>query len=460
MDLREVLAVLRSAWWIPLICLCVGAAAGEGASLLTTPLYDSHLQMFVSTGDAGSASEAFSGSQFTQQRVQSYAQLFTSEELANRVATRLNLDTSPTTLQDEVTASVVPGTVLLDVDVSDRSAERARRIADAIGVEFPRFVEELETPEGASSSQVSVTITDRPNLASKPSVPDTKRNIAIGLLVGLVVGIALALLRARMDRSIKNPERAAELSGAPVIGTVIRDETLKTQHVVPWQTGSRVAEDYRQLRTNLQFLNVDDPPKVIMVSSAMPSEGKTTMVINLAFALAEAGKQVTILDADLRRPRVTNYLGMVGGVGLTNILSGTAHAPDVLQSYGEGGVSVIGAGPTPPNPSELLASQQMSTLVDQLRGKSDYLLIDAPPLLPVADATGLGVMVDGVLMSVRYGSSRKDQLAQAVATLNGVGARLLGLVLNIVPPKAGIATAYGYGYSYAEDGRKRRHRAD
>jgi receptor protein-tyrosine kinase len=146
---------------------------------------------------------------------------------------------------------------------------------------------------------------------------------------------------------------------------------------------------------------------------------------------------------------------MVGGVGLTNILAGTAEMTDVLQAYGDTGVSVIGAGPTPPNPSELLASKHMFTLIDELRGKSEYVLIDAPPMLPVADSTGLAVMVDGVLLSVRYGKSHKDQLQQAAATLNRVGARTLGLILNIVPSKAGITAAFGYGYSYAEDGFER-----
>jgi capsular exopolysaccharide synthesis family protein len=299
-------------------------------------------------------------------------------------------------------------------------------------------------------------MTPRPEVPREPSSPQTLLNVAVGVALGLLLGAVLAVERVRLDRSVKAPKDGAELAGAPVIGTVIRDDGLGSRHVIDRSVSSRVAEDYRQLRTNLQFLNVDEPPKVIMVSSAMPAEGKTTVTINLALALAEAGKQVTILDADLRRPRVTKYLGMVGGVGLTNILAGTADLGEVLQTYGDTGVSVVGAGPTPPNPSELLASKHMSALIEELRGKSEYVLIDAPPLLPVADSTGLAVMADGVLLSVRYGKSRKNQLQEAAANLERVSARTLGLILNIVPPKAGISSVYGYGYSYGDDGKHRR----
>jgi receptor protein-tyrosine kinase len=155
-----------------------------------------------------------------------------------------------------------------------------------------------------------------------------------------------------------------------------------------------------------------------------------------------------VVEADLRRPRITRYLGLVGGVGLTNVLAGTADLADVTQYYGEDGLAVIAAGPTPPNPSELVASTSMAELLDKLRASNDFVLVDSPPLLPVADSTGLAVVVDGVLLTVRYGSTRKDQLQQAAATVQRVGARTLGVIINIVPPKAEIASSLGHGYGY------------
>lgn len=451
MHVREAYAALRAAWWLPLIGVVVGAGAALLTSLLQTSLYTSSTQLFVSTRGAASTSDAFQGSQFSQERVTSYARLLTGEELASRIADRLDLEQTPLELSEQITATAVPDTVLIDVAVIDSSAEQAQRIADAVGSEFTSFVAELETTDDGSPSLVQVRVTDPPEVSDAPSSPQTARNVVLGALVGLLVGTGLAILRARLDRTVKNPDEVIGLAGAPVIGTVLRDDVLEKQHTIDRASTSRTAEDYRQLRTNLQFLNVDEPPKVIMVSSALPSEGKTTAVVNLGLALADAGRKVTIVEADLRKPKVTRYLGLVGGVGLTNILAGTADLDEVVQRYGTGELSVIAAGPTPPNPGELLASSHMFALLDKLRAENDFVLVDAPPLLPVADSTGLAVFMDGVLLSVRYGSTRKEQLQQAAATLERVGARTLGVILNIVPPKAELATAYGYGYSYGYD---------
>jgi capsular exopolysaccharide synthesis family protein len=447
-ELREVVRALRSAWWLLAVGLLLGAGAAAALSLVRVPLYTSNLQLFVSTPASGSTAEAFQGNQLSQQRVGAYARLITGEELAGRVIDRLGLDVSALELTGRVEASATPDTVLIDVSVSDPSPRRAQRIAAAIGDEFPRFVGELEPPGLTGESPVRVTVADPPNVASAPTSPKVSRDVGLGALLGLLVGAGLAVLRARLDRSVKDQDEAAEAAGAPVIGTVLRDDSLLKHHTIDRARGSRTAEDYRQLRTNLQFLNVDNPPRVIMVSSAVPSEGKTTLVVNLGLALADAGHSVTLVEADLRRPKVTRYMGLVGGVGLTNVLAGAASLDEVRQAYGGGDVSVIAAGPTPPNPGEMLASSHMAAVIEKLRGESDFVLVDAPPLLPVADSSGLAVLMDGVLLSVRYGSTTTEQLRQAGTTLDRVGAKTLGVILNIVPPKAELASAYGYGYGY------------
>lgn len=440
----------------------LGGAFGLVVSLVQTPVYTSATQLFVSTTSSATTSEVFQGSEFSQARVASYAQLLSGNELAGRVADHLGSGLDAKAVADEITATPVPDTVLLDVSVTDPSPRRAQEIARAVGIEFPRLVAQLEAPDANGTSPVKVTVTQAPQLPTSPSSPQTIRNVVVGIAAGLLLGILAAIARSRLDRTIRDPELAVELGGAPVIGTIVRDEDLAVRHTIEKKSLARAAEDYRQLRTNLQFLDVDNPPRVIMVSSPMPSEGKTTVVINLALALAEAGRQVTIVEADLRRPRVTRYLGMVSGVGLTNILAGAVEIPEVLQSYGAAGMYVIGAGPTPPNPGQLLASAHMADLIEELRKKNDYVLIDAPPLLPVADATGLAVMADGVLLSIRFGKSRKEQLRQAAETLDRVGARTLGSILNIVPPKAEAAGAYGYGYTYdsADDSGRGSHRRE
>jgi capsular exopolysaccharide synthesis family protein len=452
MDLRETLRAIRLSWWLPVAGLVIGVAVALAWSLVQSPLYTARTQLFVSTTDSSSTADVYQGSQFSQNRVTSYAQLLTGAELAGRVIEQLNLAVSADELASEVDATAVAGTVLINVSVTDPSAENAQLIARTLASEFIQLVDELEAPAvDGVGSPVKVTVTDDAGVPNEPSSPQTLRDVAVGGFVGLILGMVLALVRSRLDRSVRDRDEASSLAGAPIIGVILRDDTLQEKHAIERGSTSRTAEAYRQLRTNLQFLSVDEPPKVIMISSAVPSEGKTTVAVNLALTLAEAGRSVTLVEGDLRRPRVTRYLGMVGGAGLTNILAGSAEVGDVLQPYGDGGLKVIAAGPTPPNPSELLASSQMFKLIDELRGTNDFVLIDAPPLLPVADASGLAVIVDGVVLSVRYGSTKKEQLQQTRATLDRVGARTLGVILNIVPPKAEVISAYGYGYGYGYD---------
>jgi receptor protein-tyrosine kinase len=378
--------------------------------------------------------------------------LLVSNELAGRVIDDLHLDMTPKELVDEITANAVQDTVLIDVTVTDRSPQRARDIAAAVGTEFQGMVRGLETAPGATGSPVRVTVADHPEIPQVPSAPKPVRNLALGLFGGLLLGAGLAIARATMDRTVHDQSEAAELVGAPLIGVILRDDQFAQVHAIDRAGSSPVVEEYRQLRTNLQFLSVDDPPRVMMVTSALPGEGKTTLAINLALALGEADHRVALVEADLRRPRVTRYLGLVEGAGLSNVLSGGAELEDVAQTYGGMGLSVLAAGPKPPNPGELLASAHMTALLDKLRGKHDFVIIDAPPLLPVADGSGLAPSVDGVVLSVRYGSTRKEQLRQAAQTLDGVHATTLGVVLNIVPLRAEVAAAYGYGYRY-EPGR-------
>jgi receptor protein-tyrosine kinase len=447
-EFKDVVAALRGRWWFPVVGLIVGGLAAIGVNALSTPLYTSTIQFFVSTTGSTSTSEILQGGQFSVQRAASYAELLKGEQLATRVVDRLGLDRTPNELTKQITVTAVPDTVLINVSVDDPSPRRAEQIATTLGVEFTHLVGRLEKPDATEGTSIAVTVTDIPEVAESPSSPQTSRNLGAGLLAGLLLGGFLALARAQLDRSVKEPDAASAVAGAPVIGVVLRDASLQKKHVIDRTAGNRAAEDYRQLRANLQFLSVDEPPTVIMVSSALPSEGKSTTVANLGLALADAGRRVVIVEADLRRPKVTEYLGLVEGIGLTNILTGRADVGDVLQEVGDSNLSVIGAGPMPPNPGELLASGQMGTLIDKLRADYDYVLVDAPPLLPVADSTGLAVIMDGVLLSVHYGVTKKEHLQEAAAILQQVGVRPLGIILNMVPPKAKLASASGRGHRY------------
>ena len=440
---KQILTALRTGWWLALAGLLLGAGAAVLVTLLQTPLYASNTQFFVTT--TGTNAQQLQGGQLAEQRAAAYSRLVTGEDVAQRVVDRLNLSMSTAALRGEISAN--SDTVLIDVTVTDPSAKQAQSIAAALGEEFPAYITALET-EGGGGTPVQVTVSDRPGLPGSPVSPDPVRNIVLGGLVGLLLGAALALLRARLDRTVKTEEQVADVFGAPVVGHVVKDEKFAERHVVESGTASRTTEDFRQLRNNLQWLNVDNPPRVIMISSPLPAEGKTTTVVNLALALVEAGRRVVVVEADLRKPKVTDYLGLVGEVGLTNVLAGTVSLGEVVQRYEERDLWVVASGPKPPNPGELVASAQMKSLIEKLRGEYDYVLVDAPPVLPVADASGLAGHMDGILLVVRYGAVRPEQLRQAAEVLERVHATRLGAIFTLVPPKSELARGRGYGYAY------------
>jgi len=232
-----------------------------------------------------------------------------------------------------------------------------------------------------------------------------------------------------------------------VLAGVPYDTTAKTEPLLAGEAASSPrAEALRQLRTNLQFVDVDRPVKTLVVTSAVPGEGKSSTACNLAVLFAETGQQVLLIDADLRRPRLADYFGLEGAVGLTTILAGRAKTEDVLQRWGTG-LWVLPSGFLPPNPSELLGSQHMAELLEEFRATFDMVILDCPPLLPVTDGAVAAARADGALLLVRSGKTTSTQVTAAANALRSVDARLLGCVVNMV--RSDHSDPYHY-YDYTE----------
>lgn len=444
MDLRDYLRVLRTSSALLLIGLLLGTGAAFGVNSQLTPQYTVSTQLFVSTTGTDDLTTALQGSYLAEGKVASYAQLLQSKQLATDVLDDTGLDLSPQDLIGRIGVEILSDTTILDVTVTDTSPERALAIARSIDREFTSLVAELETPQGEQVSPVRVTVVATPELPGGPSSPAREANMILGALLGLLLAAFVAVVRDRLDTTVKDDETAQTLAGAPVVGHLpVSDELSGSRPPEPHRM-SPAAEAVRHVRTNLAFVDVDHPPRTILVSSSVPGEGKTTLAVNLAVALAEAGHSVALLEADLRRPRVTRYLGLVAGVGVTNVLTGAAALDEVTQPVGDGRLEVLAAGPLPPNPSELLASEAMAALVRELADRHDMVIIDAPPLLPVADASALTGLVDGVLLCARWGFVEAAELERSSALLDRLDARLLGLVITQVPARS-VPVAYGYG---------------
>ncbi len=456
MEFRDYLNMLKRRWRVITACVLVAIAAASFVTLQTTPQYSSTARLFISSPDA-TGTEVYQGSLFSEQRVTSYANLIMGEEIASRVIEDQGLNESPSELAEQITATVVPDTVIITVSVQDPSPQRSEALTQAVADEFVSYVSELETPPGKAAPPIKATVVDAADLTESPVSPKPLRNIALATVLGLLLGIGLAVLRESLDTTVKGVEEVAEILNASVLGSIRFDPgALKSPLIYELDSHSRRVEAFRVLRTNLQFVDVDSPSRVYVVTSSVPEEGKSTTAANLAITLAQAGQRVALVEADLRRPKIAEYLRLESAVGLTTALIGRIDLAEAVQQWGDDGMHVLTSGANPPNPAELLQSRAMRDVVQRLRQHYDIVLLDSPPLLPVTDASLLSAVSDGVLIVVRHGRTSRDQLRESVDRITSVGGRIIGGIVNRSPERGTDGYGYGYGYGYApEPGRWR-----
>jgi capsular exopolysaccharide synthesis family protein len=446
MNLRDYLSAVRKRWWLVVCAVAVALGGASTITILTPPQYAASVTFFVNAQTKGGVTDAYQGDLFSQKRVASYVDLLTSDRLATMIVENRPIGLTAGQVQQRISAQAVPDTVLLKVTVTDGDRERALKLTSTLAEQFVILVQQLETPPGSNVPSVRVDVIAGPSAGTKPVAPQPLRNSGLALVLGLIVGIGAAALREAMDTTVKSGEQLTELADTPVLAAIPYDPKARQAPLITQGSAqSTRAEALRQLRTNLRFVSVDREIKTIAVSSAIPNEGKSTTACNLAIVLAEAGKRVVLVDADLRRPRIAEYLGLEGAIGITNVLAGYSTLDQAVQQWGGTGLFALPSGTIPPNPSELLGSRHMVDMLAALRNTFDVIIIDTPPLLPVTDAAVLSAAVDGTIQVIRYGKTTTTQARSAAASLAAVDSRPLGFVLNMVPQKgAGAYTYYDY----------------
>src|SRR5580698_5038731 len=333
---------------------------------------------------------------------------------------------------------------------------------------------------GLRSSNIRVV---DPALApASPSRPQKARNILLAVLVGLVGGVGLALFREYLDNTVKSPDDIEALTGLPSLAVVPSLPGLRTSHsrfsrlareAAPQsasgprvellsyiQPKSQISEAFRALRTSLLLSQADHPPQVILVTSALPREGKTTAAVNLAVTLAQLGDRTLLMDSDLRKPGIRRALNLTGGkeVGLSSYLAGVSTLDEATIPHPTiNNLVALTTGPVPPSPADLLSSHRMREAIVELRHRFKFIVIDSPPVMAATDAVILSALTDGVLLVVRSGETPKEAFTRTRDLLAAVKCRLLGVVLNAVDSSAPDYYysyryyPYAYGYGYGED---------
>ena len=453
MELRDYLRGLRRHWLAILLMTVVGAAAGYGWTLLQTPVYQAEASGYVASRQSADVGISTVGDSLARSKVQSYLEIATWRAVAEGAIEELGLDTTPEELVTQVTVTNPDDTAVLKISAVGPSPLEARDLAEAWIRAMVVAIDGIEGTGVAGSAPVTVIPGDSASLPSEPLFPDVQTAMIVGGVLGLGFGMAFALIRTVSDRRVRAADDIEAKTGVALVGSIPVTAGLSDGRLLDSSSngkqknkGFAVSEALRALRTNLQFMDVDHPPRTIVITSPLPGDGKSTIACNLAVTLAASGRTTVLIDGDLRRSMVAKTMGLPGGAGLTDVLSGRAVLSDVLQrAPGAPNLFVLAAGSIPPNPSEVLGSERMKALLGELASHAT-IIVDAPPLLPVTDAAVLTHQADGALLVVSIGKTTYDLVDRALDTLDKARGRALGIVLNKVPLRGIHSSPYSYEY--------------
>lgn len=452
MTLRDFLKLTRRRLGTIVVCTLLGAVAAAGLLLATPTQYSAqataYVRVSVPKGQDGTDSNSyFAASQLANQKVKAFVSVFTSQSVAQSVIKQLGLSTTPAELAERISASNSTNSLTILVTATGDSPEQARSIADAVVTQSATQVKQLE----GESSPVQVVMMTPANLSQIDKTPSPAKYLAIGILAGLVIGYAVAFARQHFDTRLRTADDITERFESPVLAVLPQSKGIARTESGPTED-FQSAESLRKLRTNLRYANVDHQAKIILVTSPLQGDGKSSVAASLAKVMAIAGDDVVLVDTDLRRPSVADTFGLHGPLGLLQVLIGSAKVESSLRPTEITGLSILPAFDTPPNPSELLGSDRMTELVTEL-ARDHIVILDAPPVLPVTDAVVLAHLADAIVVVASAGRTRTEQLEHAISSIERGKGRIAGVVLNRAASSRLARLRYGdaeYGYEYSD----------
>jgi receptor protein-tyrosine kinase len=449
-DVRRYIRLLKKRAWIFGLALIGTISVAVLLTARADRVYQVHATLFVGQRQI-SVAQLASGVQvanLSAQLLRSYAEIIQSRSIAERAVSHGGLTLTPAQVLGGLRAEPILDTQVIRLIYRASDPLLAQRAANAVAETFVAEIGRLETPDAAGSEPaVRVSIIDRAVASSSPVSPSPRRNIALAVVLGLLAGGGIAVLVDRLDVSVKNPEELEQM-GIPVLGSVPSLDTHGEDVYLERDTQGLGGEAFRKLRTSIGFAGLESPVKTLLVTSSVAAEGKTTLALNLATAYAMGGFRTLLLEADLRRPSLHRMFGMNGTRGLTTTLVGVVPLSEAVLHTDIRNFSVMLAGAIPPNPVELLSSEQMSEVVERLRRMFDIIVVDSPPIIPVADPAALAGRCDGVVVVARAGKTDRRRLVDAAQIVHRAGGRLLGVVLNFQRPGDSPYDYQYYQYGY------------
>ena len=443
MDLRTYVQIVRRRWWLLLLGPILAASVAFFVSKQMTPIYMTSSTLLVNQTQTPGLVQ-YNDILTSERLTNTYAQLVERQPVLAEVRRRLALPISESELGAGISVTAVRNTQLLRITVENADPRLASQIANTTAQAF------IDDNAQSLGRPGTVTIAEQARVPALPSKPNITLNTLLAGMLGLMAVGGIALLLEYLDDTVKATEETEGTLGLPTLGTIRR---------LRWKKGMSALSEpewpdaYLQLRTNVHFAGVGNALKTILVTSCSPGEGKSTTASGLAAVLAQAGERVILVDTDLRRPTLHSVFSLPNSFGLTGLLLSDAYDPSpALVESGLKNLRILPSGPLPANPADLLMSDNMARIIDNLKQRADYVIFDSPPVLAVTDATILAARTDGTILVTEAGSTRTHSVNHAIQDLSKSQARLVGIVVNKARThRAGYYGNYQYGYK-ATDG--------
>ncbi|MCH4889720.1 polysaccharide biosynthesis tyrosine autokinase [Acidaminobacter sp. JC074] len=427
--------VFKRFWIIALTSIAVGASFFVVNNFYIPDTYSAETTIFIGKESGALAEFNFLDLEIGAQLIDDYKELIKTKAVRNEVISRLNLNIHPDSLLGRVNVHTVDDSRFMKIVVLDASPHAATRIANAIS---DVLIDKAEVVIGAKNIQV----VDAAEVNERPISPNVLNATIIGVILGFLVGLIISIILVLMDNKVNIDTNLEDLLGVPFLGSLlpVKSSDHLDALVMHHNNNTYDAELYKLIRTNLDFMSVDNKCKVMMFTSAQMSEGKSTTVSNIALAFSQVGKKVLLIDADLRKPNLHNLFSIRNYSGLSNlIVNNVAYKKIINQKYH---TSIITSGPKPPNPNELLMSKKVDDIVMELRNMYDIILIDSPPILSVADSLSLARCVDGIVMIAACKQTKKENVVASIKKIRQINGKILGVVMT----KAKVKKKEYYSY--------------